>query len=170
MTQVIDERKKPVWPWILLGLGIVALLIYFFAFRNDNKKEATDLINVRENNSTVAAYVNFIDADTNKMSLDHKFTNEALLKLTDATDAMANEIGYDVKADLDKVKQLANEITNDPFETTHADKIRKAAEMLSNVMQNMQKAKYPGLANDVSELKNASASSNPVVLTLDQKD
>lgn len=98
------------------------------------------------------------------MSLDHSFAYEALLKIIGATDAMAGEIGYSVKGDLDKAKEYANQITNDPSETTHADNIRKAASILSNVLQNMQQAKYPGLANEVLEVKNASA--NPETLTL----
>lgn len=172
MTEIKIEKKKPVWPWILIGLGIIALLIYLLGFRDRKEDEAdtADLISVNENNSTVAAFVNYVEVDTNKMSLDHAYTNEALLKLTDATSAMAGEIGYDVRADLDKVKEYATQITKDPFETTHADNIRKAADILTNVLQNMQQAKYPGLTNEVAELRNASASINPAVLTLDQKD
>jgi hypothetical protein len=37
-------------------------------------------------------------------------------------------------------------------------------------LQNIQKAKYPGLADEVEELKSASESINPEVLTLEQKD
>jgi hypothetical protein len=77
------------------------------------------------------------------MSLDHAYTNEALLKLIEATNAMANEVGYEVQADLEKAKEYAEMITKDPFETTHADNIRKAADILTNVLQNIQKAKYP---------------------------
>ena len=83
---------------------------------------------------------------------------------------MAGEVGYDVQADLDKVIEYAEMITNDPFETTHADNIRKAGDVLTNVLQNIQKAEYPGLTNEVAELRNTSESIEPGVLTLDQKD
>jgi hypothetical protein len=83
---------------------------------------------------------------------------------------MANEVGYEVQADLEKVKEYANAITINPFETTHADNIRKADDILTNVLQNIQKAKYPGLAYEVAELKIASESIKPEVLTLEQKD
>jgi hypothetical protein len=39
------------------------------------------------------------------------------------------------------------------FETTHADNIRKADAILTNVLQNIQKAKYPGLTDEVVALK-----------------
>ncbi|MCJ7801921.1 MAG: hypothetical protein MUP82_06145 [Candidatus Marinimicrobia bacterium] len=183
MAEIKIEKKKLVWPWILLGLGVIAVLIYFLAFHDYNGEtnevpktseligtKETDLINVKENNSTVAAYINFVEIGKNKMSLDHAYTNEALSKLIEATNAMAGEVGYDVRADIERVKEYAEMITNDPFETTHADNIRKADDILANVLQNIQKAKYPGLTNEVAELKNASESIKPGVLTLDQKD
>jgi len=177
MTEIKIEKKKAVWPWALLCLGILALVIYLlYSYTHTDDSEVrenaddTGLINVHENNSTVAAFVTFVNGDANKMSLDHAYTNEALLKLMEATNAMADEIGYNVRADLDKVKEYADKITLDPFETSHADNIRKAADILTNVLQNMQQAKYAGLTNEVAALRNASASINPDVLTLDQKD
>ncbi len=174
MTEIKIEKKKSALPWVLLGLGIIALLLYFFVFKTNNTEvanaPAASLIDVQENNSTVTAYVNFISSDTNKMSIDHSYTNEALLKLTNAINAMADQVGYNVKADLDKAKEYADKITNDPFETSHADAIRKAADILSTAMQNMQQAKYPGLENEVADVNSAAAAINPATLTLDQKD
>lgn len=183
MAEIKIEQKKQVWPWLLVGLVIAALLVYFLVFRDNNKNtEAVteadyitntnepDLLGVKENNGTVAAYVNFVENTKEKMSLDHAYTTEALLKLIEATNAIANEVGYEVRADLEKVKEYAKMITNDPFETTHADNIRKAADILTNVLQNIQNAKYPGLADEVEELKSASESIKPGVLTLEQKD
>ncbi len=183
MAEIKIEKKKLVWPWILLGIGVIAVLIYFLAFHDYNEKmneapktseligtKETDLISVNENNSTVEAYVNFVETGKNKMTLDHAYTNEALLKLTEATNAIADEVGYEVRADLEKVNEYAEMITNDPFETTHADNIRNADDILTKVLQNIQKAKYPGLTNEAAELKIASESIKPGVLTLDQKD
>lgn len=41
------------------------------------------------------------------MTLDNAYTNEALLKLTDATNAMADEIDYTVAEDISEVKKHA---------------------------------------------------------------
>lgn len=183
MAEIKIEQKKQVWPWLLVGLVIAALLLYFLVFRDNGKNTAAvpeadyitntdeaDLLGVKENNSTVAAYVSFVENSDGKMSLDHAYTNEALLKLIDASNAIAGEVGFEVQADLKKVKEYAKRITKDPFETTHADNIRKADDILTNVLQNIQKAKYPSLASDVVELKSASELIKPGVLTLDQKD
>jgi len=174
MTEIKIEKKKPVWPWILLVLGLL-VAAWFIFFRNDKDEpvetaDKTALIDVHENNNIVATYVTFINSDTNTMSLDHAFTSEALTKLTDAVDAMATEAGYDVKVDIAKAKQYADEITKDPMSTTHADKIRSAADVLSTSLQNMQQAKYPGLSAEAADVKSAAAAINPETLTLDQRD
>jgi hypothetical protein len=183
MAEIKIERKKQIWPWLLVGLVIAALLVYFLVFRDNGKStEAVteadyitntnepDLFGEKENNDVVAAYINFVENNKEKMSLDHAYTNEALLKLIEATNAKANEVGYEVRADLEKVKEYAKMITKDPFETTHADNIRKADDIITNVLQNIQKAKYQGLADEVEALRSASESIKPGVLTLEQKD
>jgi len=178
MTEIKIEKKKPVWPWILLALGLLVAAWFFFN-RNDNAEpvatadetaDETALIDVHENNNIVTTYVRFVDADTNTMSLDHSFTSEAFNKLTDAVDAMATEAGYDVKADIGKAKQLADEITRDPMVTTHSDKIRSAADVLSTSLQNLQQSKYPSLSAEADEVKTAASAIDPGTLTLDQRD
>jgi hypothetical protein len=183
MSEIKIKQKNQIWPWLLVGLVIAALLFYFLAFRdNDENTEAvteadnitntneTDLLGVKENNDIVAAYVNFVENNKEKMSLDHAYTNEALSKLIDATNAIANKVGYDVQADIKKVKEYAKMISSDPFETTHGDNIRKADDILTNVLQNIQKAKYPGLVDEVTALKSATESIKLGVLALEQKD
>jgi hypothetical protein len=183
MAEIKIEQKKQVWPWLLVGLVIVALLVYFLVFRdNDENTEAvteadyitntneSDLLGVKENNGTVVAYVSFVENNEEKMGLDHEYTNEAFVKLIEATNAMANEVGYDVQADIEKAREYAKMIEQDSFETTHADNIRKADDLLTNILQNIQKEKYPGLADEVTALQSASAAIKPGVLTLDQKD
>ena len=183
MAEIKIEKKKKIWPWMIAGLVIVALLVYFLGFHNSGNNTAQvteasyitdtsepDQLKEKENNITIAAYVDFVENSEGVMGLDHEYTNEALLKLIDATNAKANEVGYEVRADIDKVREYAKMITIDPDETTHADNISKAAVILTNVLQNIQLAEYPGLTAEVDELKGASASINPDVLTLAQKD
>lgn len=183
MAEIKIEQRKQIWPWLLAGIVTIALLVYLLAFRNNDKTintedeadyitntDETDLSEIKENNSTVAAYVDFVENSKVKMDLDHAYTNEALLKLIDATNAIAEEVDYEVKADLGKAKDYANMITKDPFDTTHADNIRKADDIIAKVLQNIQKVHFPNLANEVEELKSAAESIKPAVLTLDQKE
>jgi hypothetical protein len=173
MTVIKIEKKKPVWP-LILGIGIIAIIIYFFSFSEKEEpvqevQFTEDLINVTEFNRTVAAYVNFINEDTLKMEYNDSFSKEAFLRLADATNAMADEINVDISANMARVVKYVNRIKADPIETAHADDFRNAADILTNtVLNSMQQSKYPDLASDIVELENASASIDPEVLILDQ--
>lgn len=184
MAEIKIEKKKPIWPWILVALVIAGLIVYFLAFNDDNQRnmertnipaytstpEQPDLSRQNENNSRVITYVDFIEDSDANMGLDHEYTNEALKKLTEATEAMANEVNYEVEADIEQVNEYAQMIATDPFETTHADNIKNASEIINRVLQNIQQEKYPDLSGDVDALQNASAAIKAGVLTLDQKD
>ena len=183
MAEIKIEQKTQVWPWLLVGLVIAALAIYFLMDNDDvNTTEVvteenyvpdtneSNLLDVKENNSTVAAFISFVENDTNRASLDNAYTNEALLKLTAATNAMAEEIGYDVRADFDKVKESASLIAKETFESSKAKNIRNATDLSTTSLQNMQLAKYPSLSDEVEELKSASAAIDPLAPTLGQKD
>lgn len=183
MAEIKIDLKKPVWPWMVVVLLVIAVLLYLLVFRDEDYTLETvapspnfnisvtnvDLIAVRENNSTVAEYINFIASDTNKMSLDHAFTFNALMKLHDATKEMGIEVDYNVQNDIELVRELANKITIDPFVSTHADNIRAADDILTDALQSIQKAKYPTLAAEAIALRNAAEAIKPDILTLDQK-
>ena len=186
MAEIKIEQKKPVWPWLLVGLVIVALIVYFLVFSNKNNNNndlvvvtesnsdsgtnADNLLGVKENNATVIAFVNFVENNTSSTSLSQAYINEAFSKLNSATNAMAGEIGYDIQSDLAQVKESTTLVADEPFETSSAKNIRNATDNSTTALQNMQQDKYPWLSEEVEELKSASASINPEVLTLEQKD
>lgn len=172
MAEIKIEKKPPVWPWILLGLLLVGGLVYWFALRDKNEEPmavATDSTETVTNTGAVTDYIAFIDNDREPMGLDHEFTHDGLMKLTAATQAVADQANYDIKADLDQVKEYANQIEKDPFETSHANSIRKAAETLAGSLHKMQEAKFPQLSGEAQNVVDAAAKIDPDVLTLDQK-
>jgi hypothetical protein len=177
MAEIKVEKKQTYWPWILLGLCILALVIYllFFNNRQDNsvteqRAVNTNAVDLQVNNNIIATYVSFIDSDSAKMSLDHTFTSEAILRLSDAIKAKANDIGFYLQTDFNKVRDDAVKITQHRNETTHAASIREAADILSTALQNIQQFKYPSLSDEAVDLKEASAAIDPDVLTLNQKE
>lgn len=185
MAEIKIEQKKQIWPWLLVGLIIVAVIIYFMMNRDsENVSETevvteegynagtndTNLLSVKENNSTVAAFVGFVENDTNRVSLDQSYINEAFIKLTAATSAMAEEIDYDIQADLEKVNESTVLIENENFDSSSSKNIRNATDNSATALQNMQQAKYPWLAEEVEELKSASAEISAETKTLEQED
>ncbi len=180
MTEIKIEKKKTIWPWLLLALIILAIILYFLFFRNNNNADKvavtnTDtaatmaLIDKHENNNMVATYIAFINADTAHMAVDHSYSSEALLKLIQATRAMAGEVGFDVKVDLDSAANDANQIKVNPDATNHADLIKKTATLIGSSLKNLQQAKYPTLSIDADEVTNAASAIGTDTLTLDQK-
>jgi hypothetical protein len=175
MAEIKIEKKKPIWPWILAAIVLLAIVLFFVFNDRDETEEVAGMTEVETadrlgtndydastgNNGAVASYVQFVESSSANMGLDHEYSNEALSKLMAATEAKANQIGYDARADLDKVKQYADKIATDPYETSHANSIQKAAELLTTALQNMQKAEYPQLTNEAEQLKEASAAINP---------
>ncbi|MDQ6890961.1 MAG: hypothetical protein M3Z56_11870 [Bacteroidota bacterium] len=180
MAEIKIKKKKTIWPWIIAGLLILAAIIYFLFFRNDHDDvvadttttaaaDTTGMASTNQNNSAVTDYVAFINSDTATMGLDHVYTHTALVKLANATKAMADKAGYDVQADIDKAKGYTDKITDDPTATTHADNIKNAAGILSTALQNLQQAKYPQLSSEAQKVKEASADISMADVTLDQK-
>jgi hypothetical protein len=84
MAEIKIEQKTDL---VVVGSIIVALFVYFLVRDNGENTEAvtepepitneTDLLGIKENNDIVAAYVNFVENNKEKMSLDHAYTNEA---------------------------------------------------------------------------------------------
>ena len=178
MAEIKVEKKSPMWPWILLVI-IVLGIIAFFVFRDNGEVDLVEDTPIpaeeepdREpiNNQTVASYVNFVQEQDPEMGLDHNYTNEALKRLTDATEAMADEVDVDIERDLSIARENARAITEDPFETTHANKIRMATDKLSDALQTIQQEEFPDLSNEATQVRNASANIDPEQLTLDQRD
>jgi hypothetical protein len=38
MAEIKIEKKKPVWPWVLVGIIVVGLIIYFLVYNTDQER------------------------------------------------------------------------------------------------------------------------------------
>jgi len=184
MAEIRVEKKSPMWPWILIGLLILGVILYFVFFHDTNgdtdRRDGPVVTEQRDddrtqrdrpvNNQTVASYVTFIQDSDRQMGLDHEYSNEALKRLTEATKAMADEVNVDIERDLSVVRNNAQGIQDDPFETTHANKIRESAEKLSDALMTIQREAFPNLNNQASAVRNSAMEIDPQELALDQRD
>jgi hypothetical protein len=176
----IEEKKSPVWLWILLAILIIGALLYFLVFRNgdgDHEADAypaattteTGANNVNTSNEgAVGEYVQYLN--TIPMDLDHEYSSGAIERLTNAVEAKAKQVNYEVTADLDKVRESKEHITQDPMATTHSNHVKRAADILAGVMQRMQQAHFSNLQNEASEVQNAAGNIKSADLLLNQKD
>ncbi len=198
MAEIEIEKKKPIWPWVILVLIILAILYFLiFADGNDDMDEMDDTEQIdgavwdddrdtttwdeqtrdttewdRTNDTLgggINAYISHVE-DQSKMGVDHEYTNNALIRLMNAVQAKADELNYDISRDMKLIRQDAERITRDPAATNHANAIKDAGTKLTDVLQNMQEENYPDLSQDVEEVKTAVDEIDPSVPTLQQKD
>ena len=194
MAEIGIEKKKPIWPWIILVLVILAILYFLvFADNDDDNMDENNTEQVEEpttgddqargttgawdTNDTssgnygqaVSGYISHV-GDKSRMGIDHEYTNNALLQLINAVQAKARENNVNIDADIQQIRQNAEEITQNPQATDHADKIKEAGTNLANALEKIQKEKFPNLSQDVQEVKNAAQEIDSSTLTLEQKE
>ena len=178
MAEIKIEKKSPIWPWILIGLILLGLALYFFVFADKSSDKAvadgrdtvaTGMTDMAAGGNAITNYIAFVRVDSATMTKNHEYSNEALNKLINATEAMSAKTGVDVKNNLDEAKQLSQNITDNPNATTHADDIKKAASIISSALGTIQQAKFPDLKGDSDMLMNDAKAIDGADLTLDQK-
>jgi len=173
MADIQIEKKKTIWPWVLLGLLLLAGIIYFVWCNNNQEvgHEAQTIQQVEETTTLTALekYTTHI-GDEGKMGLDHEYSNGALIYLIEAVQEIADEKQVNLWADLSEARRLADEITEDPSSLKHADKIKNAGNIISKALATLQTQSYPDLANEATAVQNAVSEIKVATPTLDQKD
>ena len=191
MAEIKIEKKKPIWPWIILVLVILALL-YFLVFADDDENDAMDdgikteqleegtleeepeATNWEDEagnlgNQGVEGYIAYV-SDESRMGIDHEYTNNAFIRLVDAVQAKANDMNVDISSEMQSIRQAAQKIQQNPTATTHAETIKNAGTQVADVLKKLQEQNYPNLSNDVEEVRTAATNIQGNVQTLNQKD
>lgn len=190
MAEINIEKKKPVWPWILLGLVILGVILFFVFADDDNddllEEENTEQVitpmeteddleteNWEEDNlsgdESVSNYLDHI-GDTERMGIDHEYSSEALILLINALENRAKEANINADVDIEELKNNVRGIKEDPQNLTHANAINNVGTKIVNLMEKMQMEKFPDISQDVQEARTALQNIQPSIPTLDQKD
>jgi hypothetical protein len=197
MAEIKIEKKKPIWPWILVGLIILGIILYFLlAGNNDDMDDMDDMDDNRTeqvsdttytdaqqrgtgtweessrdtlNDDSVSAYLAHV-GDRERMGIDHEYTNNALIHLINAVEAKAAEVNMDINKDLEEMRENSQEITQNPQATNHADKIKETGDKIADVLERIQEENFPNLSGDVDDVRTAVQEIDGSTLTLEQKD
>lgn len=189
MAEIGIEKKKPIWPWIILVLVILAILYFLFAGGDDDMdnmddtnteqvvdtttwdNEMQDTTDAWDSDDTlgVSGYISYV-GDKSRMGIDHEYTNNALIRLMDAVESKAREENVNIDAEMQEIRQQANEVTQDPMATDHANIIKDAGSKIVDALQKIQQEKYPDLSQNVEELRSSLQEIDPSVQTLEQKE
>ncbi len=185
MAEIEIEKKKTIWPWILVALLILAVILYFWVYADDNddletneeitteqvmEEEMNDASDMNETADMAALqeYSSYIDNPD--MGLDHEYANGAITELIDATRAVAESNNVNIDAELAEAQDKAQMITEDPMQLTHANKIKSSGETILAALQKVQSQKFPDLNEEYTAVEEALAKIKPDQPTLDQKD
>lgn len=191
MAEIKIEKKKPIWPWILLGLIILAVILYFvIADNNDDDdfneeenteqvatpmetEEDTETASWEEDNlsgdESVSKYLTHI-SDQEKMGIDHEYSSQALVYLINALENRSEEANINTEVEIQELKDDVRDIKEDPQALTHANTINDVGDKIVDLMEKMQEEKFPDISQDVQEVKTALQNIDPSTPTLDQKD
>ena len=182
MAEIKIEKKKTIWPWIILGILLLLAVFYFTsketAVLDENEpveevyEEPIDDMESEENVTAFAtaltSYSNYID--NAEMGIDHEYSNGALLYLINAVEAKADQLNVDINADLEEARKNAAIITEDPEALNHANLIRDAGMIISRALTTIQKSEYPNLTTEASDVEMAVSKIKKDEQTLNQKD
>ena len=186
MAEIKIEKKKPIWPWILIILIILAA-IYFFWYYNDNSfntdervmendsitqieesniydnevKDTTSLYSGNygtvRNEQAMADYFNFIDLDKDlNKETNNEYYRSAFFKLITAIKRESEMKSVDINEDIRAAMKNAELLTNDPTVTQKTDNIKLTAENISKALGKIQQQSFTDLSTEANSVATAS--------------
>ncbi|MFA0960482.1 hypothetical protein AB9P05_01620 [Roseivirga sp. BDSF3-8] len=188
MAEIHIRKKRPIWPWVAIGLVLLAMIIYLLAsgvfseneFQSDQDNpevpEQSEIGGIREGMvdeappSELTAYYEHIEDSEGKMGIDHIYTHRAFTLLTNAMNATAEETGYDFRQDMSMLKEKGDSILKDPMKLDHANTIKHGFVQVVESMNNMQSSGMDYISQDVATLEKYASNLNPDEPTLEQKE
>ncbi|MBZ9729348.1 hypothetical protein LB467_06580 [Salegentibacter sp. JZCK2] len=193
MAEIKIEKKKPIWPWVLVGLIILAVILYFVIADNEDDDDFSEEENTEQvatpmetddeddfetatweednlsGDESVSKYLTHI-GDQEKMGIDHEYSSEALIYLINALENRAEEANINTQVEIQELKNNVRDIKENPDSLTHANTINDVGTKIVDLMEKMQNEKFPDISQDVQEVRMALQNIEPSTPTLDQKD
>ena len=192
----VEKRKKSPIGWIILGIVVVALVIWFVASDTEELQDTAQFdqeqeqtfeygqeqsqavapydanMSRTETNTRIQEFVTFAE-ERSSDEMTRENVQEGITKLSDALMAVANEQtqGQGIwEGELDQIKQEANQLQNENADQMPATIVRSAFSSAANVIQNIQNRYYPGLEDDASNVMDAAQEIDDQQLPSDQQD
>ncbi|ELR72767.1 hypothetical protein C900_01146 [Fulvivirga imtechensis AK7] len=177
----IEKKKSPIWPWLLLGVLVIAALIVLIDDNDDVKRdqvvtqtqevETAEENNFARQNGEVQAYVSYIEKNGREVGLKHKYSSSALTRLAAALETVASNYD-DIEAQniIEELKKSADELTQNRDSDKHADIMARAFNNAADVMKEIQQKKYPGLEKEIEEVKQAAQAMDPRAMATEQNE
>jgi hypothetical protein len=185
MAEVNAEQKK--WPGLLLKiLALVVIGLGVWAgFQLLDEDTKTAQVEMPDRSVVVPATDVYVPAKVSEfasfirdnpaeemMELDHGYTSDGIRRLADALGAVADQqkiSGGNIENQLDLLRSHADRLQQDRHSTEHADIVRDAFAVASDLITSIERQRAPDLEDDVAEVRRAAEAVDPDKLVLDQK-
>ncbi len=180
MTEIKIEKKKPIWPIVIVTI-IILIAIYFLWFYNDQEMSndplekdtistVEELFNVElldndgevlyEGNygtirgeQAIADYLKYTDDRTNRSTGD--YYRSSFSKLIGATERVAELEQVDVSNTLSVARESSENISSNTERAVSSENIRKTADDVSRALRNIQRQAFANLSNEMAEVEEA---------------
>lgn len=177
MAEIKIEKKRPIWPWVLVTLLVLALVIYFVYenrededynddFNDDVTTEQIDSINSDMDNAydsnqdysstfdEFSAFENSI-SDSTRIAVDSSYTKKAFSNLAKAVVNRAEEDSLqdsEALTDLRAYTTLNTTISSTPNASGESKNFKTASDKVAKVLEAIQAKNYPELQSHISDL------------------
>jgi hypothetical protein len=197
MAELHVQRKEPnIWPWVLGGLLLLALILWFVFGRGDGQvgrmadqadstmqsapmmgqqgtgtQQRSAAGQLDDVSGPVSQFVQFAEQGAAaQASQSHEYIANGLRQLAGALrDITGDEAsGVLVRPRLDEIEQRADDLQRDPTSTGHALKAREAFLMAASLMGQMQNEVEAASATSVQNAMTAAEAISPNALLLEQ--
>lgn len=179
----VQEKRRSAWPWIL-GALFAVLLIWIVVERNDADEYATgDVVAtpVAPAPAIAPAPVSSVDVDRfvvfatdptpdfGNMNAAHTYTRNGLRYLASALDEVARSApvtGQNIQPSIAALRQGAEALSEDAAGPEHAAALSRVINQAAEVMRELQRARFPESADEVSRVGDAARriSANEAIL------
>ncbi|MCK0125073.1 hypothetical protein MWU76_11735 [Gelidibacter sp. F2691] len=194
MAEIKIEKKKPVWPWVILILVVLGIIAYF-VYANDedinddfddditneqvidttNTQSSYDSYNTGTTNSSYDQFTAYDQsiADSTRVAVDSSYTKKAFANLTKAVVQKADENNIEdseALTDLRNFSSLITSISTTTKDTKGFKNFKTASDKVVKVMEDIQKKAYPSLQTQVADLKKTAAKVDGSVMMNKQQE
>ena len=191
----IQRRKRPIWPWILGALALIALLWILMEMMGSDDDDLDDAAVVTTPATTTGQDAYAVDTTAqvpqdvqafrsqcgsasttrDEMATDHSYEADCLNRLATALNATVSRDSVrdqSLQQRLDVLRQSAQQLTQNPQSTDHAAQMRRAMQEAANVIERVAETRPEmgaELREHVSALTTAGDEFERTDLLLEQK-
>lgn len=179
MAEIKIEKKKPIWPWILLILIILGVIAYFVYENKDDDYQDDYMDDVRNEQmmdttdrpvsnrsiqnedgtygSTFDGYEAFAGSimDSTRIAVDSSYTKKAFANLAKIVVKKADENNIEESEALKDLREFSVLITTIAKTSTDMGDFKNfktACDKVAKVLEDIQEKNYPALDQQTSEL------------------